>query len=74
MRVIIKDTRDEAGSWVSDYIINRIKAFAPTAENPFVLGLPTGSLTISIFPGKVSIFWTETLPTWRRSAMITRRR
>ncbi|MCD4709769.1 MAG: glucosamine-6-phosphate deaminase, partial [Bacteroidales bacterium] len=49
MRVIIKDTRDEAGSWVADYIINRINAFAPTEKRPFVLGLPTGSTPMPVY-------------------------
>lgn len=49
MRVIIKDTRDEAGSWVADYVVNKIKAFDPTADKPFVLGLPTGSSPITVY-------------------------
>jgi glucosamine-6-phosphate deaminase len=31
------------GKWVANYIAKRINDFAPTAERPFVLGLPTGS-------------------------------
>jgi glucosamine-6-phosphate deaminase len=49
MRVIIKDTREDAGSWVADYIINKIKAFAPSSEKPFVLGLPTGSSPVPVY-------------------------
>jgi len=49
MRLIIKDTQEDAGKWVADYIINRIKAFAPTAEKPFVLGLPTGSSPMPVY-------------------------
>ena len=49
MRVIIKDTREDAGRWVADYIINKIKVFAPTAEKPFVLGLPTGSSPMPVY-------------------------
>ena len=49
MRVIIKDTMDDAGSWVADYVINKIRAFAPTAEKPYVLGLPTGSSPIPVY-------------------------
>ncbi|RDA82994.1 hypothetical protein CP532_2427 [Ophiocordyceps camponoti-leonardi (nom. inval.)] len=43
MRLIIRDDAHSASSYVANYIIDRIKAFNPTAENPFVLGLPTGS-------------------------------
>lgn len=49
MRVIIKDTSKEVGNWVANYVVNRIKAFAPSAEKPFVLGLPTGSSPIPVY-------------------------
>jgi len=49
MRVIIKDTKANAGSWVADYIIKKINAFAPSAENPFILGLPTGSSPLPVY-------------------------
>lgn len=31
------------------HLVDRIKAFAPTAEHPFVLGLPTGSSPVKIY-------------------------
>jgi len=34
---------------VADYIISRIKSFAPTPSKPFVLGLPTGSSPEGIY-------------------------
>ena len=43
MRIVIKNTREETGKWTADYISGKIKAFNPTPERPFVLGLPTGS-------------------------------
>ncbi|KAJ9617844.1 glucosamine-6-phosphate deaminase [Exophiala oligosperma] len=43
MRVIIRDKAQSASRYAARYIIDRINAFAPTAEKPFVLGLPTGS-------------------------------
>lgn len=49
MRVIIKDTKVEAGNWVADYVISKINAFAPTAKKPFVLGLPTGSSPVPVY-------------------------
>ncbi|KIV98024.1 glucosamine-6-phosphate deaminase [Exophiala mesophila] len=43
MKVIIRDSADGASSYAANHIIRRINAFAPTADRPFVLGLPTGS-------------------------------
>lgn len=43
MRVIIRDNAEAASQYAAHYIIQRINAFAPTPEKPFVLGLPTGS-------------------------------
>jgi glucosamine-6-phosphate deaminase len=43
MRFIIEADKQAVGKWVANYIIKRILEFAPTAEKPFVLGLPTGS-------------------------------
>ena len=43
MRLVILDDAEAVGAWVATYVVRRIRAFAPTAERPFVLGLPTGS-------------------------------
>jgi glucosamine-6-phosphate deaminase len=43
MRIIIKKDGPEVGQWVSSYIIDTIRKAKPTADKPFVLGLPTGS-------------------------------
>ncbi|KAK8246921.1 hypothetical protein HDK90DRAFT_429666 [Phyllosticta capitalensis] len=43
MRLIIRDDPTAASQYIADYIVERIKAFDPTPERPFVLGLPTGS-------------------------------
>ena len=49
MRIIIQPTTDDAGSWTADYIWNKIKAFGPTPDKPFVLGLPTGSSPMPVY-------------------------
>lgn len=49
MRLIIRDDDSAASSYVANYIIDRIKTFQPTAENPFVLGLPTGSSPLGVY-------------------------
>jgi len=49
MRIVIKDTRKETGKWTADYIWKKIESFGPTAEKPFVLGLPTGSSPMPVY-------------------------
>lgn len=49
MRIVIKNTRSDTGKWTADYIIDKIKAFGPTAEKPFVMGLPTGSSPMPVY-------------------------
>ena len=43
MRLIIEPNYDQLSQWAAEHVINRINAFNPTADHPFVLGLPTGS-------------------------------
>ena len=49
MRVIIEQNYDQMSQWAAEYVISRINAAAPTAEKPFVLGLPTGSSPIGMY-------------------------
>ena len=49
MRLIIHENPDEVAGWVANYVKRRILAFAPTAERPFVLGLPTGSSPEAVY-------------------------
>ena len=42
MRLVPLDTADQVSQWAARYIVNKINAFQPTADKPFVLGLPTG--------------------------------
>ncbi|KAF2156324.1 hypothetical protein K461DRAFT_252339 [Myriangium duriaei CBS 260.36] len=42
-RLLIRDNKTTASECIADYIIDRITAFGPTSDHPFVLGLPTGS-------------------------------
>ena len=43
MRLVILNTYDEVSEWTATYIRDKIKTFNPTADKPFVLGLPTGN-------------------------------
>ncbi|KPA46215.1 glucosamine-6-phosphate deaminase [Fusarium langsethiae] len=49
MRLIIRDNETEACRYVANYVVERINAFQPTPEHPFILGLPTGSSPIGVY-------------------------
>ena len=49
MRVIIKDNYDDCSLWAANYVAYKIKAFRPTRQRPFVLGLPTGSTPLGMY-------------------------
>ncbi|MDR1337396.1 MAG: glucosamine-6-phosphate deaminase [Tannerella sp.] len=49
MRVIIEPTVEALSQWAAGYIAARIGKAAPTAERPFVLGLPTGSSPLGTY-------------------------
>ena len=43
MRLIIESDYQKMSKWAAEHVIKRINEAQPTAEKPFVLGLPTGS-------------------------------
>ena len=43
MRLIIQKDYDGMSKWAAEYVIDKINAFQPTEDKPFVLGLATGS-------------------------------
>lgn len=49
MKVVIKDTNEQAGQWAARYIVSKIKAHQAVSDKPFVLGLPTGSTPLSTY-------------------------
>ncbi len=49
MRVIIQEDYDQLCTWVADYIAGKINAYNPTPDDPFVLGLPTGSSPLGTY-------------------------
>lgn len=49
MKLIIHKNYEEVSSWTANYIVQRITEFAPTENNPFVLGLPTGSSPLGTY-------------------------
>jgi glucosamine-6-phosphate deaminase len=49
MRILIEPNADAMSKWAATYITNKINKFKPTAQKPFVLGLPTGSTPIGTY-------------------------
>jgi glucosamine-6-phosphate deaminase len=55
MRIIIQPDYAAMSTWTAHYIASRINACAPTADTPFVLGLPTGSSPIGTYQTLVEL-------------------
>ena len=53
MRLIIKQDYQSISQWAADYVVARINAAKPTAERPFVLGLPTGSSPLGMYKARI---------------------
>lgn len=49
MRIIIQPNYDLVSKWTAAHIASRITEFGPTADKPYVLGLPTGSSPIGTY-------------------------
>ncbi|MGC9329610.1 MAG: glucosamine-6-phosphate deaminase [Candidatus Hinthialibacter sp.] len=49
MRIIIHENYGSMSQWIAHYIAHKIKSYNPTPDNPFVLGLPTGSSPIGAY-------------------------
>ena len=55
MRLLIQPTYEAMSRWAAGYIASRINQATPTAERPFVLGLPTGSSPIGTYQRLVEL-------------------
>ncbi len=55
MRLIIKPSYSEMSKWTAWYIVKKIKNFNPTPNNPFVLGLPSGSTPMGMYKELISL-------------------
>ncbi|PRP78573.1 glucosamine-6-phosphate deaminase [Planoprotostelium fungivorum] len=49
MKLIIQETPTEVADYVAKYVIDKINAAKPTAEKPYILGLPTGSSPVQVY-------------------------
>lgn len=56
MRVIIKDNKQDASIWAAKHIARAIKAKAELTDEPFVLGLPTGSTPLGTYAELVRMY------------------
>lgn len=56
MRLIIEKDYAALSQWAAEHVIKRINEFAPTAERPFVLGLPTGSSPVGMYQALVRAY------------------
>lgn len=55
MRLIPLENLSDVGRWSAQYIVNKINKFAPTADRPFILGLPTGSSPLATYEQLVTL-------------------
>ncbi|KFD17831.1 MULTISPECIES: glucosamine-6-phosphate deaminase [Tatumella] len=55
MRLIPLDTAAGVALWAARYITQRINAFQPNAERPFVLGLPTGGTPLQTYKALIEM-------------------
>ena len=49
MRLIIEPDYSNVSKWAANYVASKINAANPTAEKPFILGLPTGSSPLGMY-------------------------
>ncbi len=56
MRLIPLQNADQVNKWAARHIVERINQFQPTAERPFVLGLPTGSTPLATYRELIRLY------------------
>ncbi|KGY11751.1 glucosamine-6-phosphate deaminase [Vibrio tubiashii] len=56
MRLIPLNNAAQVGKWAARHIANKINAFKPTADRPFVLGLPTGGTPLTTYKELISLY------------------
>ncbi len=55
MRIVIHDNYESISKWVAYYVARKIIKYQPTPDNPYILGLPTGSSPIGIYKELVAL-------------------
>lgn len=56
MRLIPLQTSEQVSRWAARYIVDRINQFQPTADRPFVLGLPTGGTPLQTYQELIRLY------------------
>lgn len=56
MRLIPLKTSEQVSKWAARYIVDRINRFAPSAQTPFVLGLPTGGTPLQTYKELIALY------------------
>ena len=56
MRLIIQPEKGSVAQWSANYIAHKISEANPTPENPFVLGLPTGSTPLGTYVELIKLY------------------
>jgi glucosamine-6-phosphate deaminase len=56
MRLIIQADSSGISNWAGSYIASRINSFSPSADRPFVLGLPTGSTPLGTYAKLIELY------------------
>jgi glucosamine-6-phosphate deaminase len=56
MRLIIQPNYQQISCWAASYVAKKINDFKPTAERPFVLGLPTGGTPLGTYKELINLY------------------
>lgn len=56
MRLIPLSNAEKVGKWAARHIAASINKFQPTAERPFVLGLPTGGTPLTTYKALIDLY------------------
>jgi len=55
MRLIIENNYTEMSKWTANYLARKIQLAKPSAEKPFILGLPTGSSPLGVYKELIAL-------------------
>ncbi|MGL5682142.1 MAG: glucosamine-6-phosphate deaminase [Marinifilaceae bacterium] len=55
MRLIIQPEAKQIAQWAANYVASKINAAKPTADKPYVLGLPTGSSPLGMYKALIEL-------------------
>lgn len=56
MRLVIQPDYEHLARWTANYIARKVELFRPTAEKPFVMGLPTGSSPVGVYKELIALY------------------